>query len=300
MKHQQAILLLAGILVILTAAAVATSAVSEGPLRIGNPWQELPAETLWETTGVRMNIPAEATDIHYRYLATFGTAEVQFVLEDAHWNARIQPSDVWQDISGLYYTWTHSKPCMLPYGEVQLLQARDGSQFVTLCQFFSEGHMYALSSIGEIDRLPCIEALAQLLFTPAEASDAPTAADLQNLFRACTGYAGSSGSSLKEALAAIHALTFAADHHTADAHPNLLSTSLQSAWLQLDDAQQEELRCNLPRIHTLILCLQHGGDAAEARFQDAGVSQATLNAAREGIPDWLAMYPLLESLLNTP
>ncbi len=98
------------------------------------------------------------------------------------------------------------------------------------------------------------------------------------LFQACTGFEGSSGSSLKEAMAAATVAEFAADYNTADIDMAVLVNDLSAGYEKLSDESKEEFANNFIPISNLVEAAIEDYEANSMDFVDAGVDEQMQDA----------------------
>lgn len=72
---------------------------------IANPWIETDAADITAKCGNTFGVPEGASDIVYRWCENEHLAEMQFKCGGIEWNARMQKIPVYEDISGMNYTW---------------------------------------------------------------------------------------------------------------------------------------------------------------------------------------------------
>ena len=98
----------------LTLAASAASvyaaneeAPSEEAVGIANPWTEMTEDELLEASGMTFGVPEDAKDVVYRWLEDESLAEMQFMLGEDEYCARIMPDDLEEgqldNISDMYF-----------------------------------------------------------------------------------------------------------------------------------------------------------------------------------------------------
>ena len=145
--------------------------------------------------------------------------------------------------------------------------AADG-QKLSLCLWYDvvPGLMYSVSAVGETD----IAALANALFMPAQGDvDASPADVLTQKLMGCTGYEGTAGSSLKEAIAATELLSFAVEYAGVE---NLEEIS-ENAMNALSEEQAQELAFSMEGIRAVIESAFDDYDSIAGLFDDAGVGE---------------------------
>ena len=73
-----------------------------------NPWVDSDKAGVLEATGFDLVPPAEAANVAYSYMPSTGMAQLNFVMENAMWVYRIQPTAALEDISGVYCEWDYT------------------------------------------------------------------------------------------------------------------------------------------------------------------------------------------------
>lgn len=125
-----------------------------------------------------------------------------------------------------------------------------------------------------------------------------SAPDMLEIFEACTGYAGTAGCSLKEAIAAENIASFARRCETADAEQDALFNAVDGAWNALDEEQREEFVFNIAGIDALLECAFSDYHSVQGIFDDAGIELQM----RELIADvdicrhWTALYDCISAV----
>lgn len=140
---------------------------------IGNPWEEVTAEQLKETAGIAFGVPEGATDVVYRYMKGEGLAEMQFMLDEDEYCARILPAkleaDQQMNISGMYYEWENEEAIAIGNCAGTIGIAKTGSEdWAELCQWYDaeKGMMYSLSVFTTDPDGLDLTAVAQTVYNP--------------------------------------------------------------------------------------------------------------------------------------
>lgn len=76
-------------------------------MSMANPWVDSDYAGVLEATGFEMVPPAEAVNVAYSYMPSTGMAQLNFVMENAMWVYRMQPTEALEDISGVYCDWDY-------------------------------------------------------------------------------------------------------------------------------------------------------------------------------------------------
>ena len=235
---------------------------------VANPWTETTAEEMVEVLGLSFHEPDGAENIVYRMLKDESLAEMQFVLNGAECTARIKPAAEFKDISGMYYEWDSVEDCEILWCPGQVMQTEEDGKEISLCLWYDvvPGLMYSLSAVGEANVLAIVDAL----FMPAQGNaDANPADVLAQALAGCTGYAGTAGSSLKEAIAATELLAFCVEY----ADVENIEETVKNAWAALSEEQAQELSFSLEGIQFVIDSAFADYESMAGLFEDAGVEE---------------------------
>ena len=240
-------------------------------------WYETDAEGVMESVGVRFGVPSDAENVVYRLPEDNRMAEMQFTLNGIAHVARIQPTAAFENISGVQYAeWAISDDCMIGWCEAQAMMTRDGENIVALCLWYdaAPGIMYSVTAASRDFLGLDIQAAAEAIFLPMQDdADGLTAEELFAALTACTGYAGSAGSSLKGARAACSLAAFAAEKQLANADERYLSEAIADALAALSEEQKAELSFNLPSIHTVLTGAFENYESVRGLFEDSGCAE---------------------------
>lgn len=119
-----------------------------------------------------------------------------------------------------------------------------------------------------------------------------SAPDMLEIFEACTGYAGTAGCSLKEAIAAENIASFALRCEAADAEPEALFNVVDGAWNALDEELREEFVFNITGIDALLEHAFSDYVSVQGIFDDAGIEiqMRELVADEDALRHWTALY----------
>ncbi len=120
------------------------------------------------------------------------------------------------------------------------------------------------------------------------------------LFDVCTGYAGTAGSSLKNAIAAYEVLNFCRRNNLAYADSEMLFDALSEAYAQLSEESAQELAWNMESIFELIEIAFIDYTSVEGLFDTAGIEQAMANElGKRGVyGDWAVFCLQMQRVLN--
>lgn len=124
------------------------------------------------------------------------------------------------------------------------------------------------------------------------AADSPDAEAIRNVLTDCTGYAGTAGSSLKNAIAACRLAAFAADHELADMEEMQLSEAAAEALTGLTEDQKEELSFNIQSMHSVLTKAFSDYESISGLLDDAGIAEemTALLAEERAFEHYEALY----------
>lgn len=120
---------------------------------MGNPIEEVSFEKIVEVTGCKAVLPDKAEDITY-LLINNELGEIRYTTEDGYNNMtlRVQKSDKFEDISGMYFDWTSKEECDLNGCECQIWGYYvEGEDNIQVAFWYDSDNkvMYSLSSVAE-------------------------------------------------------------------------------------------------------------------------------------------------------
>ena len=259
-------------------------------VQTANPWTETTPEEMMEVLGLGFSLPEGAADVHYRMLESEALAEVQFILEETECTARIKPAVEFENISGMYYDWDSVEECSVLWCPGQVMRTEEEGKVLSLCLWYDvvPGLMYSVSAVGETDILALVDAM----FMPAQGDvDAAPADVLAEVLIGCTGYTGTAGASLKEAIAAAELLAFAVEY----AGTENLEETVQSAKAVLSGEQAQDFEVSVEGICFVIESAFTDYDAIAGLFDDAGVAERMreLIQVQDAQSDWNALNSCL-------
>ena len=124
------------------------------------------------------------------------------------------------------------------------------------------------------------------------AAASPNAETIRNVLIDCTGYAGTAGSSLKNAAAAHKLAAFAVDHELADMDEMQLSEAVAGALAGLTEEQKEELSFNIQSIHGALTEAFADYEGIYSLLDDAGIAEemADLLTEERAFEHYEALY----------
>jgi hypothetical protein len=70
-----------------------------------NAWTQTTAQGLMDALGLQLGRPDGAANVSWQMLEARQMGQVRFTWQGEDYTARIAPTDVFEDISGLYYEW---------------------------------------------------------------------------------------------------------------------------------------------------------------------------------------------------
>ena len=288
---------------IISAAILLAVLLAGAAQALANPWVETTAEGLMERLGLRFDLPQSAQNVTLHMLESEGLAHAQFSICGTDYAMRIQSTGWPADISGVHYEWNSIEACEVNGREGSVMFAADGNTAVSLCIWTDMAPGISYSLLARAPEKVDIHAMAQLLFVPMQGETdgnmpaAPTAQAVFDLLLDCTGYEGTAGASLKEALAAGELLAFAGQYKVADAGDLSEACALACAAIPL--VQREELSMNLPQLAELIGEAFSGADRISGLFEDAGIAaeMQTLLQSDRAEAHWNALRDILLAAL---
>ena len=143
-----------------------------------NPWVDLTADQLTAVSGLSFGVPEGAQDVIYRYLPGENLAEMQFILDQDEYCARIQPAALQEgemmNIADIYFAWENEENVTISRCSGTIGQAQTGSEeWVELCQWYDAvpGIMYSLAvHTTDPDGLD-LTAVAGQVYVPVQGND---------------------------------------------------------------------------------------------------------------------------------
>lgn len=116
--------------------------------------------------------------------------------------------------------------------------------------------------------------------------------DFDKLLLSCTGYAGTAGSSMKNAIAAKSVLEFCTKNHVADADSTMLAEMIAAAHAKLDEERAQELAWNMESIAGLLDKAFADYESVEDLLDSAGIAQDMLMLLGQdgAYADWAVFY----------
>lgn len=260
----------------------------------GGEWADSTAEEIMERLGLRFGHTEEMESVAYQISES--AAQMQFMLNDIAYTARIQPTASFENISGFEFdAWAISVPCTIGWCEARAMMVQQEDLILALCLWYdaAPGLMYSVSAYADDLKGLDIQAAAEAVFVPMQDEAGGLSAwAVYEALTACTGYAGTAGSSLKNAIAACSLAGFAAEHQLADMDETLISEAVAGAVSQLEEEQKAELSFNLESIHAVLSEAFADYMAICGLFEDAGMDDeiTLLLAADRSFEHYSALY----------
>ena len=137
---------------------------------LANPWTQTTAQGLMDALGLQLGLPDGATNVTWQMTEAPQMGQVQFSWEGEDYTARVAPTDAFEDISGMYYSWAAEDACEIGRCKGVCRRAFDGDNTVDVCLWYDEltGLMYSVSVVGgDLDGFD-ITAAAQTLYIPMQ------------------------------------------------------------------------------------------------------------------------------------
>lgn len=134
-----------------------------------NPLVESDAETVAQQLGFALGVPEGAENVEY-FILSGDTEELRFTLDGLNYTARLKPTADFEDISGMYYTWTNTLDDELEGRECKLMRYNGEDGDIDLCLWYdaAPGLMYSLTtSDSTLDGFD-ITAIALQVFEPVQ------------------------------------------------------------------------------------------------------------------------------------
>lgn len=116
--------------------------------------------------------------------------------------------------------------------------------------------------------------------------------EFDELLLSCTGYAGTAGSSMKNAIAAKSVLEFCTKNHVADVDPKVLGEMIAAAHAKLDEERAQELAWNMESIAGLLDKAFADYESVVDLLDSAGIAQDMLMLLEKdgAYADWAVFY----------
>ena len=137
---------------------------------IANPWTQTTAQGLMDALGLQLGLPDGATNVTWQMLEDAQMGQVQFTWQGADYTARVAPTDEFEDISGMNYTWESGDECDVGRCKGVVRRAHDEANTIDVCLWYDDltGLMYSVSVVGpDLDGFD-ITAAAQILYIPMQ------------------------------------------------------------------------------------------------------------------------------------
>lgn len=159
---KRVLLIALAVLLALGAAAAETG--------IANPWTPTTAQGLMDALGLQLGLPDGATNVRWRMMESQQMGEVQFTWQGVDYTARVQPTDEFEDISGMYYQWESEEACAVGRCKGVCRRAHEGENTIDVCLWYDDltGLMYSVSVVDtDLDGFDILAA-AQILYIPMQ------------------------------------------------------------------------------------------------------------------------------------
>lgn len=231
------------------------------------------AEEIMEVFGVELRVPGEAENVSYQIYDTFG--QMQLTLNGIEYTVRVEPTDSFANIAPfLRDPWDITDQCLIGWCEGRVHLDYSDDEILAVCLWYdaAPGLMYAVyTEVSDFIGLD-VQGVAEAVFVPMQGeSDVLSPHTLYKALSACTGYAGTAGSSLKNAIAACRLAAFAQHNQTADVKKSTLGEMIFFATGRMSDEAKEELALNMESIHSLLTAAFTDYDSVRGLFDDAGI-----------------------------
>ena len=260
------------ILALMIALVLCSTAALAEMVGMANPWTDTDREGFTEQLSLELDLPEGASDCAWRVLAAEGLGELDFTMDGQEFTARVKAADGFEDISGMYYEWEAEDDGWVAWCPAKICLAEDEGQTVELCLWYDEqaGTMYSVATSGaDLDGFDIL-AVAEQLYPASGEVNGAFVRSLRDALTACTGFSGTAGASLKDAIAARGLMDFAALWDFDQVPAEEADASLQTALGLMDEVQAGELKENLPGIAGMIASAFDGDEQVLGLFGDAG------------------------------
>ena len=254
-------------------------------------------EEIMQMLGVRFGHTDEMSDVFYETVGTL--AQLNFMMNGVSYTARIQSTNEFQNIAEFEFDpWAISDDCMIGWCEANTMLAQQDGEIFALCLWYdaAPGLMYSVSArVNDLKGLD-IQKAAESVFAPLQdEADAVTSEDILPVLIDCTGYEGTAGSSLKEAIAAYKFAAFAGEKQLANTDEMLLSEAAAGALAGLTEEQRAELSGNMESIYSVLTKAFEDYESMRDLFDTAGIAEEMdlLVAAERSFEHYSALYDAL-------
>ncbi len=150
----------------------------ENDVSLANPWVDLTAEQLTTASGLSFGVPEGAQNVIYRYLPGENLAEMQFVLDQDEYCARIRPAALQEgelmNIADMYFVWENEENITIGHCSGTMGLAQTGSEdWAELCLWYDivPGIMYSLSVYTTDPDGLDLTAVAGQVYIPVQGND---------------------------------------------------------------------------------------------------------------------------------
>ena len=137
---------------------------------LANPWTPTTAQGLMDTLGLQLGLPDGATNVRWQMMESQQMGEVQFTWQGVDYTARVQPTDEFEDISGMYYKWDTEMDCTVGRCKGVCRRAHEGENTIDVCLWHDDltGLMYSVSVVDtDLDGFDILAA-AEILYIPMQ------------------------------------------------------------------------------------------------------------------------------------
>ena len=162
-------LFLALLMLVCTLTACGKSSTEEPSSTVANPMVESDADSVQQTLGFALAVPEGAENVQY-FIISDETEELHFTLHGLDYVARLKATAEFEDISGMYYEWTHTQEDNIGSCLYKFMRYCGDEGDVELCLWYdaAPGLMYSLStSDSSLDGFD-ITAIARQVYAPMQ------------------------------------------------------------------------------------------------------------------------------------
>ena len=141
--------------------------------QMANPWVESDKDGVLAATGIELNVPEDATEILYTYLADENLAQVSYSTPGNKWVYRGKMADAFEDISGMFFEWDTQEEVDVAGRPAIFYDFNSDQENVWMINWYDgvPGIMYSLSvtadSIDDLDGLD-MQGVAESVFVPMQ------------------------------------------------------------------------------------------------------------------------------------
>ncbi len=148
---------------------VSSASSSEFIANMINPLVKSDADEVELKLGFYLAVPEGAENVEY-YILSGDTEELRFKLDGLHYTARMKSAVEFEDISGMYYSWSHTFDDKIGWCDCKLMRHNGEKGDIDVCLWYDvvPGLMYSLTtSDTSLDGFD-ITAIARRIYVPMQ------------------------------------------------------------------------------------------------------------------------------------